>query len=107
METMEVVYYTCLNNDCPKHRNIFTEGDPEHANCARERLYLEGERKPASWLPLIVTAAVSFAAAGAAVLLILRARAAQKPQLPMIREESLPATKDEQLSSRRSYVAEP
>ncbi len=41
---MEIVYFTCLNNECEKHRNIFMEGDPQHANCARERLWLEGQR---------------------------------------------------------------
>lgn len=94
---MEVVYYTCLNNDCPKHRNVFVEGDPEHANCERERLFLEGERKPASWVPIIASAAISLAVVGAAIFLIVRASAQRKPHLPMIRDEATPTVQDERL----------
>lgn len=84
----EVVYYTCLNNECEKHRSVFIEGDPQHANCARERLHLEGERRATPWAPIIASAALSFAVVGIAAYLIVRASAQRKPHLPMIREES-------------------
>lgn len=85
MDTLEVVYYTCLNNDCPKHRNIFVEGDPEHERCARERLWLEGQRRGMPrWLLFAVPAAL--AAAAAAVVIVMQLR---KPGLrpPMLRGE--------------------
>lgn len=90
MDTTEIVYFTCLNNDCPKHRNIFIEGDPEHAQCARERLYLEGERRPApAWLRIAVPSALAAIAVGAvtAAFFLRRNGEPEKPQLPMIREE--------------------
>jgi hypothetical protein len=82
MESVEVVYYTCLNNDCPKHRNIFLEGDPEHANCARERLWLEGQRPaPPRWLWFAIPAGLAVLAA-AAVLVSRKIRDAQfKPPM--------------------------
>lgn len=85
---IDVVYYTCLNNDCEKHRNVFVEGSPEHAECARERLYLEGQRKPApSWLWYALPLAI--AAGAAAFVLFLRARSTQ-PDEPRsaLREET-------------------
>ncbi len=68
---MEIAYYTCLNNDCQRHRNIFVEGDPQHADCASERLYLEGQEKPGlpAWVWLGVPAALAL---GAAVFVLLR-----------------------------------
>lgn len=67
MDTVEIVYYTCLNNDCPKHRNVFREGDPQHENCARERLQLEGQREPMPlWLRIAIPVAVAAAIAGGA-----------------------------------------
>lgn len=85
MDTVEVVYYTCLNNDCPKHRNVFMEGDPQHERCARERLWLEGQRQRAPrWLWLAIPAALA-AAAGAVVLLRMMRDRQFKP--PMLRGE--------------------
>lgn len=73
MDTLEVVYYTCLNNDCPKHRNIFLEGDPEHERCARERLWLQGQRRGMPrWLLFVLPALL--AAAGAAAVIVMRSR---------------------------------
>jgi multisubunit Na+/H+ antiporter MnhC subunit len=98
METQEVIYYTCLNNHCPKHRNIFAEGDPQHANCDRERFYLQGQREPMPRAAILTGAAVGVATLGLAVVLLLRLRKPRKPQLPMIREESA-------LDSQRSAVS--
>lgn len=72
---MEETFYVCLNNDCPKHRGVFVEGDPEHANCSRERLYLEGQRpSPPAWLAVAVPLAGLFAMAGIALYLQSRKR---------------------------------
>lgn len=71
MDTVEVVYYTCVNSECPKHRNVFTEGDPQHEGCARERLFLEGQR-PAGmprWVLFAAPAAIAALATGAVLLL--------------------------------------
>ncbi len=78
MITSETVYYTCLNNDCEKHRSIFVEGDPLHAECKRERLELAGQerRTVPAWLWFAVPAAVTLAAA--AVALYRRRAAAPK-----------------------------
>ena len=46
---MNAVYYTCLNQHCPKHRNIFLDGDLEHAECQRTVFQLEDHRKPPGW----------------------------------------------------------
>lgn len=86
MDTLEAVYYTCLNNECPKHRNVFMEGDPEHEHCARERLWLEGQRRG---VPVWVwfTAAGILAAAAASTAIVMRMRASRfRP--PMLRGET-------------------
>lgn len=86
MDTLEVVYYTCLNNECPKHRNIFLEGDPEHAQCARERVWLRGQRRGAPrWVWFAVPAALAGIAVAATAILRMR-----KPrfQPPMLRGET-------------------
>lgn len=63
---MEVAYHTCLNNECPKHRNIFREGDPLHAHCERERLWLEGQQRPMPvWAWIAIPAALALAVGGA------------------------------------------
>jgi hypothetical protein len=86
MDSVEVVYYTCLNNECPKHRNVFREGDPQHENCARERLWLEGQRADVPrWLWFAIPVALAMIVAGA-TLAVRKMRAADfKP--PMLREE--------------------
>ena len=84
----EAIYYTCLNNHCPKHRNIFAEGDPEHANCDRERLYLEGQRRPMPTAAIFAAVAVGIAVLSVGAVLMLRARKSRKPQLPTIRDEA-------------------
>ncbi len=86
MDTLEVVYYTCLNNDCPKHRNIFREDDAEHENCERERLWLEGQ-KPGmpGWAWFAIAAGLGMAAAAAALILRMRP---SKPQQRTLREET-------------------
>lgn len=63
---METVYYTCLNNACEKHRNVFVEGDPDHAGCERRRLYLEGqeERRTIPWGFVAAAAVLALGAAG-------------------------------------------
>lgn len=69
---MAIVYYTCLNNDCPKHRNIFPEGDPEHQNCARERLWLEGQRPSMpAWIWFALPAALLL---GAGAVMLMRSK---------------------------------
>ncbi len=65
MDSMEIVYYTCLNNECPKHRNVFMEGDPKHDGCARERLWLEGQSPTTpAWLWFAIPAALLAIAGG-------------------------------------------
>lgn len=87
METLHVAYYTCLNNDCPKHRNVFTEGDQQHTHCERERLWLEGQQRPPSMRLLLILAVAGAAALVAGILLARRVRDASfKP--PMLREET-------------------
>lgn len=86
MDTVEIVYYTCLNNDCPKHRNVFREGDPQHENCARERLQLEGQREPMPlWLRIAIPVAVAAAIAGGMLAARMIRTARFKP--PMLRGE--------------------
>jgi hypothetical protein len=84
----EVVYYTCLNNDCEKHRNIFVEGDPDHATCARERLFLQGQDEPRfpSWMWYAIPAALIGGIA--AYIVISRVRASRAFHPPMLREET-------------------
>lgn len=79
METVEIVYYTCMNNDCEKYRNIFAEGDPLHAECERERLWLEGERRPLPmWVWIAAPAALLLAAAGTMALRVARRNMKQR-----------------------------
>lgn len=86
MDTLEVVYYTCVNNECPKHRNVFAEGDPEHEHCARQRLWLEGQRPAVPvWVWFALPVAISAAVAGGIAL--LRTRGAQS-RPPMLRGEA-------------------
>ena len=86
--TMEIAYYTCVNNDCPKHRNVFTEGDPLHANCERERLFLEGQSRAPGWLMWVIPA-IFAVTAGAAVLYMLRRNASKEQAPPPIGERDL------------------
>lgn len=81
MDTLEAVYYTCLNNDCPKHRNIFKEGDPEHERCASERLWLQGQRRGVPRWLLFAIPAVMAAAAVATVLVRMRKPGSRAPML--------------------------
>lgn len=85
---MESVYYTCLNNDCEKHRNVFVDGDPDHATCERRRLYLEGQEQPARvpmWALVAVPAVIGLGAA-AFFLYRSRARSQMRPQKRDLRE---------------------
>jgi hypothetical protein len=87
MESVEVVYYTCLNDVCPKYRNVFREGDPEHESCARERLWREGqEGAMPQWLWFAIPAALALMIAAGATLTIRRMRGAKRKP-PMLREE--------------------
>lgn len=87
MDTLEIVYYTCLNNECPKHRGIFTDGDPQHEGCARERLWLEGQR-PAARVPRWILIALPVAAALAAgAILVMRFMRVNEPNPSSIQEE--------------------
>ena len=87
----DTVYFTCLNNDCEKHRSIFVEGDPLHAHCEREELELAGQkkaRKMPAWLMIAVPAVAAVTVA--AVVLYSRRRAASsasgQPDRPAFRE---------------------
>jgi hypothetical protein len=91
---MATLYYTCLNNHCAKHRNIFIEGDPEHAHCRRERLYLEGERAP---LPRIALLFASLALLTLSVSVVALARSSNR------REPKPSITGDEPASESRPY----
>lgn len=82
MDTLEIVYYTCLNNECPKHRNVFMEGDPLHERCERERLWLEGQRPvshAARWMWIAVPVLVAMSAGAFALLRMMRGRQ-EKPR---------------------------
>ena len=86
---MEVVYYTCLNNDCERHRNVFVDGDPLHENCERRRLYLEGQEKAPgmpAWAWLALPAVLGL---GAAAFMLYRRMTAGKsmPPRPTLRED--------------------
>lgn len=82
---MEVAYFVCLNNDCVKHRNIFVEGDPQHADCKRSRLYLQGESADRSWLGFALPAVLAMAAA-AATTYFLRQQSRRQNHLPPLGE---------------------
>jgi hypothetical protein len=70
---MQIAYYTCLNNRCPKHRNVFVEGDPQHLDCGRKRVWLEGQRPdPRPWVWIAPAAVLAIVAA--AVMLTVRSR---------------------------------
>jgi hypothetical protein len=66
---METTYYTCLNQHCVRHRNIFLDGDPEHEHCKRTVFRLEDHaKKPWSWMRIaipVVTAVGALVAIGA------------------------------------------
>lgn len=83
MDTREAVYYICLNQHCPRHRNIFMEGNPQHEACDRERLRFEGERSSSAWMWLAVAVGVAGATAAATFLLTraLGGRAAKRRSL--------------------------
>jgi hypothetical protein len=86
MDTVEIVYYTCMNDECDKYRNVFAEGDPLHANCARERLWLQGEQRGMpmwAWL----AAPIALAAAAGAVFAFRRARKNMKQKRTLYGEE--------------------
>lgn len=84
METVEVVYYVCRNNECPKHRNIFLEGDPQHDGCERERMLLEGQRAPMPrWVWFAIPAAIALGVGGFFLARMMRVTQGQKP--PMLR----------------------
>lgn len=61
-------YYTCLNGHCPKHRNIFVDGDSQHANCARERLRFGDEPRSRKWLWFAAPAALALGALAVAIM---------------------------------------
>lgn len=61
MAPMEATYYTCLNQHCPKHRNIFVEGDAVHEHCERSVLRFDEESKRPVWMRLAVPAVVAIA----------------------------------------------
>jgi hypothetical protein len=79
METVEIVYFTCLNKDCEKYRNVFAEGDPLHDECAREQLFVEDERRGVPmWAWIAVPAVLMLAAAGTYALRMARRNTKQK-----------------------------
>ena len=86
METEAVVYYTCLNNHCPKHRNIFIEGSSEHANCERERFDLEDQRAPFPYAK-IALAGTAVAAVIIAAFAAMRVRMGTRTQRSITGEE--------------------
>ncbi|HEX5274408.1 MAG TPA: hypothetical protein VFW34_03965 [Candidatus Rubrimentiphilum sp.] len=59
---METTYYTCLNQHCAKHRNVFLDGDSEHERCERTVLRFDEESKRPGWLRWAVPAAAVVAA---------------------------------------------
>ncbi len=99
---MEAVYYTCLNNKCPKHRNVFLQDDPEHADCACERLYLEGQSRAPAWLWFALPAALGLAVV-AAFLFVTRT---QRPQ-PLLPPENETWSGAERTNTEREGHAVP
>lgn len=65
-------YYTCLNKKCEHYRGVFRDGDSQHQNCKRERLWLEGQRPTVSVWPWF--------AAGTAVAVIAVAATVLRPR---------------------------
>lgn len=59
---METTYYTCLNQHCAKHRNVFLDGDAEHEHCKRTVLRLDEESKRPGWLRVAIPVALAVAA---------------------------------------------
>jgi hypothetical protein len=80
---MEVAYYTCLNSDCYKYRGIFIEGDPEHADCERARLFPEERAGMPIWMWLAVPAMLAMTAAAAMMFARGRNRRNQQNLPPM------------------------
>lgn len=72
---MEVVYYTCLNEDCYRYRGVFIEGDTEHANCERTPLSLERDEERPSWMAVAAPVAVAAGLAAAATVAVRAIRA--------------------------------
>lgn len=87
MDTLEVVYYACVNRDCPKYRSVFTEGDPQHESCARERLFLEGQQPAAVPRWILIAAPVALAALTAGAVLLLRMLRANEREPRTLHEE--------------------
>jgi hypothetical protein len=109
METVEIVYFTCLNNECERYRNVFAEGDPQHANCARERLYLQGERRPMPMWAWIAAPALMLLAAATFVAL-RRARRNMNQQRTLYGEERQTQTwsgTDSHLDEREGHRVPP
>ena len=71
---MEVEYYTCLNESCARYRGVFIEGDPEHLNCERTSLSLEGERQPKGWMAVAAPVAIAAGIAAAATFAVRKLR---------------------------------
>lgn len=84
MDSVEIVYYTCLNQDCERYRSVFAEGDLEHQNCAREQLWLESE---GAGLPgwLLIALPVALAAMATLAVIALRSMRGEKRKGPMLR----------------------
>lgn len=59
---METTYYTCLNQHCPHHRNVFVDGDAEHEHCERTVLRFEEQSGRPGWLRMAIPVAVAVAA---------------------------------------------
>lgn len=94
---METTYYTCLNQHCPKHRNIFLEGDPQHENCRRARLHFQEERRVPVWVWAAVPAALLGIALGVQLMRTLTKR----------RDTQVPGHKTVAAESERHSVPPP
>ena len=97
---MEIAYYTCLNDECFKYRGIFTEGNAQHANCERARLYLQGEQGLPGWTWLAVPAMVAIAA-GVVALALVRKRRAQEQRPPSSERQTETWSGNEHMRSER------
>lgn len=65
MGRMNATYYTCLNQHCVKHRNIFLDGDSAHEGCERAVFRLEDHAKPHGWRRFVVPALMALGAMAA------------------------------------------
>jgi hypothetical protein len=105
---VDIAYYTCLNNECYKYRGIFMEGDPEHANCERARLFPEERAGLPAWMWFAVPAAVALVAGAAMMFMRRRSRSTNMHMPPMGERRTETWSGSERITDeRKSHAAPP